>query len=120
MIHKLALIGNYSSIAFLYLMVFVLLIALYLLSRKLIQRSRLTKKFSKNMEIIERFYISADKALLIIRVSNEYLLLSYDKNGINLLKTLENFIPEEINENKENFQNVLKNMVKKEKSDEIQ
>ncbi len=120
MVTKLAFIGNYSSIAFLYLLVLVLLIVLYLVSRKLIQRGRFTKKTNSNIEIIERFYISADKTLLIIRVGDEYLLLSYDKNGMNFLKTLEHFIPDQKAENKEKFQDLLNGVVKKDKSDEIQ
>ncbi len=119
MINKVALVSNYSSIAFVYILVFILLIALYLLSRKLIQINKLTKKFSKNIEIVEKFYLSADKALLIVKVSDEYLLLSSDKTGTSLIKELKDFVPNEKEDSKKDFQSFLKNAVKKGTSDEI-
>ncbi len=75
---------------------------------------------SKNMKVIDRMYLSQDKALYIIKIANEYFLISSSNNAITLLKELnkEDVIEPQINENANqvlDFKTILEKMKKGEK-----
>ncbi len=68
-------------------------------------RKNFKNNFTKNMNIVDKMYISADKCIFIILVNNDYYMMSWDKSGIKLIDKLENFEPVK---KEQNFGKVLK------------
>lgn len=71
---------------------FVLGLAFY--STKWIAKSKAKTMSGKNIQVIERVFLSTDKHLIIVKVGQAYYFLSQDKNGIRSIDRLEGFIPQ--------------------------
>jgi flagellar biogenesis protein FliO len=69
-------------------------------------KSRFSGANGKNMQVIERMYLAADKVLVIVLVDKTYYLMSHDKNGIQLIDTLQDFQPNESIQDKK-FSDIL-------------
>lgn len=82
-----------SSNYFLVMLSLVLVIFLVYITTRLLSRTKLGGQGSNNIQVIERLFLSSDKMLIIIKIGDEYLLLSQDKTGIKLMRKLENFTP---------------------------
>lgn len=75
--------------------VFILVITLAFISTRWLSNSRFSASRGKQMRVIERLYLAADKMLLIVLVDDTYYLMSQDKTGIKFIDVLENFTPQE-------------------------
>jgi flagellar biogenesis protein FliO len=71
---------------------FVLGLAFY--STKWIAKSKARTMQGKNIQVVERLFLSTDKHLLIVKVGEVYYFLSQDKSSIRSIDKLENFIPQ--------------------------
>lgn len=71
---------------------FVLGLAFY--STKWIAKSKARTMSGKNIQVLERVFLSSDKYLLIVRVGEAYYFLSQDKTSIRSLDKLEGFVPQ--------------------------
>lgn len=77
---------------------FFIVVILAFLSTKWIAKIRLNTMEGKNIQVVERVYLSTDKQLLIVKVGNQFFLMSQDKSGIKMLNELTDFTPSEIEE----------------------
>ncbi len=97
---------NFESSYYLVILSLVMFVVLAYVTSILIKRSKLGGK-GKNIHVIERFYLSADKILMIIKVGEVYYLMSYDKTGMKMMDKLENFTPNELESTQTKFSDLL-------------
>jgi len=83
-----------------YGLVFAFAFVLFLayISTKLIAKNRLNSMEGRNIEVVERVYLSTDKQLLIVKVGNQFFLMSQSKSDIKFMHELTNFTPSVSNE----------------------
>jgi flagellar biogenesis protein FliO len=98
---------NYESSYYLIMLSLLLVGILAYLTTRFLAKTRQSASRGKNMAVIERLYLSADKHLLIVSVGDEYVLMSQDKSGVRMIKTLENFQPQEVDQNPMKFSDIL-------------
>jgi flagellar biogenesis protein FliO len=98
---------NYESSYYLIMLSLLLVVILAYLTTRFLAKARQGVSRGKNMAVIERLYLSADKHLLIVSVGDEYVLMSQDKSGLKLVKTLENFEPQVLEQNPMKFGDIL-------------
>jgi len=77
---------------------FILVLGLAFFTTKWLAKGKLKTMEGKNIQVIERVYLGADKQLLIVQVGDQYLLLSQDKSGVRKIETLTDFTPSEVEE----------------------
>lgn len=97
---------NYLTGYMTVLLLFTAVIILAFVTTRWLSNSRLSRSRGKNMHVVERLYLAADKMLLIVLVDDTYYLMSQDKMGIKFISILENFTPEE-NTQENKFSDIL-------------
>lgn len=96
-----------GSSYYLVVLTLAMFIALAYMTTVVVKKSKLTGGKGKNIQIVEKFYLSTDKILMIVLVGNIYYLMSYDKTGLKMMDKLDDFTPNEVIENELNFSSVL-------------
>ncbi|MBI9011931.1 MAG: flagellar biosynthetic protein FliO [Clostridiales bacterium] len=98
---------TFDSSYFLVILSLTMFIALAYVTTVILKRSKLSGGKGRNIHVVERFYLSADKILMIVLVGEVYYLMSYDKTGMKLMDKLENFTPNEAEINQIKFSDLL-------------
>lgn len=80
---------QYYSLVFSFLL--ILLLAFF--TTKWLAKNRLKTMGGKNIQVVERVFLSTDKQLLIVKVGDQYFLMSQDKTGLKMMQELSGFIP---------------------------
>ncbi len=73
---------------FSYLGIVILVLILAYLSTKFLTRLNFSKMQNRNIKLLDKFFISSDKSIYLIKVEKKVYLLSSDKTGLRLLDTL--------------------------------
>lgn len=73
-----------------FLLVFGIIISLAYFATRMIGR-RVPGGTGKYMRIVDTLYMGAERALVIVKVKDEYLLMSSSGRGIEIIKELEGF-----------------------------
>lgn len=100
---------NVGSSYYLVILSLAMFIALAYITTVLLKRSKFVSK-GRNIHVIERFYLAADKILMIVQIGEVYYLMSYDKSGMRMLDKLDNFTPNTKEETSTKFSDILKNV----------
>ena len=98
---------SYESSYYLVVLSSLIVILLAYVTTRFLAKSRQGASRGKNMQVIERLYLSADKHLLIVKVGDDYFLMSQDKSGVRLVNKLDDFIPELVEEKSMKFSDIL-------------
>jgi flagellar biogenesis protein FliO len=98
---------NVGSSYYLVILSLAMFIALAYITTVLLKRSKFVSK-GRNIHVIERFYLAADKILMIVQVGEVYYLMSYDKSGMKMLDKLDDFTPMMKEETQTKFADILK------------
>ncbi len=98
---------TFDSSYFLVILSLAMFIALAYVTTVILKKSKLSGGKGRNIHVVERFYLSADKILMIVLVGEVYYLMSYDKTGMKLMDKLENFTPNEAETNQTKFSDLL-------------
>ena len=106
---------NYSTKVIVMILSFAFVILLAYLTTKFLSKTSLGGINGKNIKIIERINISADKYLMIIELNREFYFISSDKNSTILLDKLEDFVPVVKEVNNISFAETLDRFKKKNK-----
>jgi flagellar biosynthetic protein FliO len=85
---------NYMTEYYSVMFAFLVIIIIAWFSTRWLLKGRFNQT-GKNMQVIERMYLSSDKFLMIVLVHDTYYLLSQDKSGIRLIDKLDDFKPQE-------------------------
>lgn len=85
---------NYSASYYVVLISFFGILTLAYFTTKWLSRMKFNNQRGKNMQVVERLHLAADKLLLIVMVDEAYYLMAQDKSGVKLIDKLEDFKPE--------------------------
>lgn len=92
MANLLAAVGETSISPFAtvvsYLFALVLVLFLAYASTKFLSRLNFGKIRNRHITLLDKFFISADKSLFLIRVEKRFYLISSDKGGLKVLDKL--------------------------------
>ncbi len=91
----------------------VLIIFLAYLTTKYISTRFGTGYNAKNIKLIEKLNIGADKSLVLIKLDNNYYLLFVSKNSVEVIDKLESLNISEISLDNNKFNDILSRFVKK-------
>ncbi len=94
---------------FSYLGIVIFVLFLAYLSTKFLTRLNFSKMQNRNIKLLDKFFISSDKSILLIKVEKKVYLLSSDKTGLRLLDTLnEEDVPSYFNDENIDYKNKRK------------
>lgn len=82
--------------------IFALILIIWLANVLLVKLNKYTQGQSKSIQVIERFSISKNSSLAIVKIVNHYYLMSFNNNSSEILKK---FAVDEVDE----IQEILKN-----------
>lgn len=98
---------NVGSSYYLVILSLAMFVALAYITTVFLKKSKFVSK-GRNIHVIERFYLAADKILMIVQVGEVYYLMSYDKSGMKMLDKLDDFTPMMKEETQTKFADILK------------
>jgi len=98
---------SFGSSYYLVILSLAMFVALAYVTTSIVKKSKSNGGKGKNIQIVEKFYLSTDKILMIVLVGEVYYLMSYDKTGLKMMDKLEDFTPNEVVENELKFSSIL-------------
>lgn len=90
-----------------FLLVFGIIVLLAYFTTRVIGK-RVSVNSGKYMRVVDTLYVGADRTIIIVRVKNEYLLMSSSAKGVEMLKKLDGF-EESPSDSEGAFEGYLKN-----------
>ncbi len=75
-----------KTLSYLGAVIFVLFLAY--LSTKFLSRLNISNVKNKNMRLVDKFFISSDRSILLFKVEKKFYLMASDKTGLKVLDIL--------------------------------
>ncbi len=75
-----------KAVSYLIAVLFVLFLAY--ISTRILGRAKLGKIKGNQIQLIDKFFISSDKVLLLVKIGNNFYFIGSDKTGMRLLDNL--------------------------------